>query len=58
MSALQDRISATLIDYWPAPWYGSEKQHAEVKDLADAIIAELRTPLPGQTASAAREDEW
>lgn len=58
MSALQDRISATLIDYWPAPWYGSEKQHAEVKDLADAIIAELRTPLHGQPASAAREDEW
>lgn len=48
---LRDRIAATLIDYWPSPWHGSDKQRGEVNDLADVLIAELGLPPDWGTPS-------
>ena len=37
-----NRITAVLAGNWPAPWHGSDRQHQQVFDLADAVIAELQ----------------
>lgn len=41
-NAMRDRIAATLKSRWPAPWFGGERQHQQILDLADAVIAELK----------------
>jgi hypothetical protein len=41
MNDLRKRVAAVLLDYWPAPVFGSDRQMQQVADLADAVIAEL-----------------
>jgi hypothetical protein len=41
MSELRDQIAAVLKSRWPAPWFGGDRQHQQVADLADAVIREL-----------------
>lgn len=38
---LHSIISETLKTRWPAPWFGGDKQHQQISDLADAIIDQL-----------------
>lgn len=45
-NAMRDRIAATLKSRWPAPWFGGDRQHQQILDLADAVIAELDLGTP------------
>lgn len=38
---VRDRLAAALIDHWPSPWYGSEKQRNQVYEVVDVLIAEF-----------------
>lgn len=39
--SLHSRIAAILADNWPAPWHGSDRQHKQVFDLTDTVMAAL-----------------
>lgn len=38
-------VQHILQKHWPAPWYGSEQQHRQVRDLADRIVRDLMLTL-------------
>lgn len=46
MTSPRDRIAAVLKSHWPAPWFGGERQHQQVLDLADGVIAEMKSTPP------------
>lgn len=45
-NAMRDQIAATLKSLWPAPWFGGDRQHQQILDLANAIVAELDLGTP------------
>ena len=39
---LRTRIFKTLLDHWPAPLFGSDRQLQQIVDLTDQLIAEVQ----------------
>jgi len=43
---VSDRIFKTLLDHWPAPLFGSDRQLQQIVDLTDLLIAEVTAADP------------